>query len=269
MASPTATNHAMLSSSGPKVTARGRSQPTNYQLHLKQNVVYVWALDSCCTRCTQWVLLKSHFIPFLSTTQQILEHVQEMFCNLSCLCCTFSYPLNNPWRPTAVPVVFPGVNTGGVGSYIYEKEPSAVTQPWTLCPLSLIPLLYTTPWPSTTVLFVALSLLPTCAFIPETTSLPLQIPFIFLPDNFFSNTRNDFKNRPDICCMCLLQESPQHNHTLHSHTIAIGYYTPFKWFQPIFAVFTHLYVSANTLDVTTEKQKGLIFQFCKTENGVI
>lgn len=38
MASPTATNHAMLFSLGPKVTARGCCQPTSYQLHLKQNV---------------------------------------------------------------------------------------------------------------------------------------------------------------------------------------------------------------------------------------
>lgn len=38
-ASPTATNHAMLSSSGPKVTARGCCPPATYQLHLKQNVI--------------------------------------------------------------------------------------------------------------------------------------------------------------------------------------------------------------------------------------
>lgn len=53
MASPTATNHAMLFSSGPKVTARGCCQPTNYLLHLKQNVVIVWALAAHAMRVTQ------------------------------------------------------------------------------------------------------------------------------------------------------------------------------------------------------------------------
>lgn len=42
-------------------------------------------------------------------------------------------PLSASLVPLTLPLlsllVFPGVNTGGVGSYVYEKEPSAVTQP--------------------------------------------------------------------------------------------------------------------------------------------
>lgn len=83
----------------------------------------------------------------------------------------------NPCHPPhLLLVVFPGVNTGGVGSYVYDKEPSAVTQPWTFVP-SASPLFSTQHWTSTTVLFVAFFLFLTCVFIPETTSLLLQISF--------------------------------------------------------------------------------------------
>lgn len=122
-ASPTATNPATLFSSGPKVSARGRCPPTHYQLHFIAECQNVRALSHAAHVAHYSMLLKSHFIIALSATlQQLLE---EMFCNLSCSCCSFSPPLSSP----LVPVVSPGVNTGGVGSYVYEKEPSAVTQP--------------------------------------------------------------------------------------------------------------------------------------------
>lgn len=99
-----------------------------------------------------------HTLHTLSVTQQeSFHHNVADSCTgnvlqplLFCSRCTFSCPLcfypplpDDPphCRPRGFP---PGVNTGGVGSYIYEKEPSAVTQPWTFVFLSLIPLLYTT-----------------------------------------------------------------------------------------------------------------------------
>lgn len=79
-ASPTATNHAMLSSSGPKVTARGCCHPTDLSATLEKTECCVMSPIQRRTRCVHWALLnRSHFI----ITLQIV--VQEMFCNLSFL----------------------------------------------------------------------------------------------------------------------------------------------------------------------------------------
>ena len=139
----------------------------------------------------------SHFI----TTQQILEHTQEMFCNLSCFCCTFSGPLTNPWQPAAVPVVFPGVNTGGVGSYVYDKEASAVTHPWTLLVPSALSLFSALHWPSTTVYLAVFPFLPSPAFVPENTSPPLQIPCHHVSDPLPADlaTRRTISNSLVMC----------------------------------------------------------------------
>lgn len=185
----------------------------------------------------------SHFI----TTQQILEHTQEMFCNLSCFCCTFSWPLTNPWQPAAVPVVFPGVNTGGVGSYVYDKEASAVTHPWTLLvPLSFVPLLYTT-------LTIDHSISRSISSPPHSCvrtwdhwpSSPDSLSSCFRPaPSRFSNTRNDFK-RPSYVCTC--------SRRALCTTIRV----------PPNSCHVYKFVSANTFGVTTENYVGLKFQFCK------
>ena len=144
-ASPTATNHAMLSSSGPKVTARGCCHPTDLSATLEKT--------ECCVM-SELSNPAPHTMRTLSVTQQ------ESFHHNVADCCTgnvlqpllfahavpslaFSVFTPHPMTPPP-PLPSPGVNTGGVGSYIYEKEPSAVTQPWTFVILSLIPLLYTT-----------------------------------------------------------------------------------------------------------------------------
>lgn len=164
-----------------------------------------------CTRCTHWALLnRSHFI----ITLQIL--VQEMFCNLSFFAhavpslalSVFTPP---PWRPPRCrPRGFPpGVNTGGVGSYIYEKEPSAVTQPWTFVFLSLIPLLYTT-----------LTINHSIICRPPFFSPARFLSFLFILTRcqqifyFFCTMRNDFKNYLDMCVF-LLQERAHIEHSPH------------------------------------------------------
>lgn len=146
-------------------------------------------------------VISSHFCLQHS---KFLSPYRKCFATSPALCCTFSYPLNNPWRPTAVPVVFPGVNTGGVGSYIYEKEPSAVTQPWTLCPLSLIPLLYTTPWPSTTVLFVALFSSPHLCVHTWDNQPSSPDSFHLSPSRFFLATRGMISKiaQTSVVCVC-------------------------------------------------------------------
>lgn len=79
MASPTATNPATLSSLGPKVTARGRSQPTRYQLHLTQNRM--------SGRTYTMSVTQESFHHFVSAAQQILEAVhRKKFCGLSYSC---------------------------------------------------------------------------------------------------------------------------------------------------------------------------------------
>lgn len=134
-ASPTATNHAMLFSSGPKVTARWCCQPTNYQLHLKQNVKMSEHLILAAAHdAHNNLLLKSYFIIALCSflrkcfATSPAHAVPPLFLSV-----------NPPDTLSLVPVVSPGVNTGGVGSYIYEKEPSAVTQPWTFLSPQLHP----------------------------------------------------------------------------------------------------------------------------------
>lgn len=98
-ASPTATNLATPSSSGPKVTARGRSRPTYYQPHRFKNV-------ACPGRWTSAAQALFTIIPSRFSNHR---H-REMLCNLSCFCCTFfclpnndpPLPLDNP-APSAVP----------------------------------------------------------------------------------------------------------------------------------------------------------------------
>lgn len=76
MASPTATNHAMLSSLGPKVTARGGSQPTSY-LHLKQNVT----------------MLHAESYSRVISSQEMFYNLSWLFCSLT----TLDFPLLSLW----------------------------------------------------------------------------------------------------------------------------------------------------------------------------
>lgn len=143
-ASPTATNPATPSSLDPKVTARGRCRPTNLQLTLERE---------CHTSVS-----KKPFPLWLCSDP-------------SCWCFTLLFPSSSllpSWLFSRCSpfLVSPGVNTGGVGSYIYDKEPSAVTQPWTFCPpLSLTLLFCTLHWPTPTVLCAEFCFLPSSLFV--------------------------------------------------------------------------------------------------------
>lgn len=141
-ASPTATNLATPSSSGPKVTARGRSRPTYYQPHRFNRMSSVRVAGPLLhKRCSQWF---RHVFRTTDTGKCCATSPASAVPSVVSLT-TPPLPLDNP-TPLLYPVVFPGVNTGGVGSYIYDKESSAVTQPWASpSPLSLVPPRLTTP----------------------------------------------------------------------------------------------------------------------------
>lgn len=174
-ASPTATNPATPSSSGPKVTARWRCLSTH---HLSATL---WKTECGASEHFEIGLAQqpSHRHNTVCSFFELFENRQLLDCLSSSFfffsglslppfhavpssLALFLLTPQPPLTPAALPVVFPGVNTGGVGSYIYDKEPSAVTQPWTYCSplLSLHPLFSTQHRPSTAVLFVASSSVP-------------------------------------------------------------------------------------------------------------
>lgn len=143
MASPTATNLATPSSSGPKVIARGPSRPTYYQPHRFNRMSSAQVAGPLLhKRCSQWFhhVFRTTDTGKCCATSPASAVPSVVSLIMPPLCLLITPP------PLLYPVVFPGVNTGGVGSYIYDKEPSAVTQPWASpSPLSLVPPRLTTP----------------------------------------------------------------------------------------------------------------------------
>lgn len=132
-ASPIAINHATLFSSGPKVTARGCSQPTNYQLHLKHNVV-------CLGSWSELHMLSFHHI--------FTGNVLQLLLLLPCLLLSS----DNPWPPCCCPCGFSRREHWWCGQlHLWEGAQCSDPALNLLSPSSSSLL-----WPSATVLLVAL-----------------------------------------------------------------------------------------------------------------
>lgn len=157
-------------------------------------MLYVWALDPSCTCC--------HFITFL----------QEMFCNFSCFCRTSSCPLITPDHPLLSLWFFQAWTLVVWAATSMTRSPVQWPSLEPFVPLILIPLL-TISHSITCSPF----LFSTCAFTPETTSLPRQIPFVFSSDPLDLATCGMISNRFDNCFK----------------------HTPSKLFQPVYT-FIHV-----------------------------
>lgn len=167
-ASLTATNHAMLFSSGPKVTARWCCRPTNYQLHFEPACRS--ALLCCC--CTT------------SVSQESFHHTTD------CWACAgnvlqpssllMSYLLlpdnNNNNNPLLLPVLLPRREHWWCGQlHLWEGAQCSDPALNLFCPLSPRPSSLHKHWPSNHSIIIIIVII--CSLFS------CSLPFILTPDH--------------------------------------------------------------------------------------
>lgn len=174
------------------------------------------------------------FHHLVSAVQRIVEALhRKQFCSLSysCFCLVFDlWPRLTPDNPLLSLWFFQAWTLAVWAATSMTRSPVQWPSLEPCVPSASSPLLYTTLTIHHSIIRSP-SLLPTCASIPETTSLPFSSP----PSWFSDNLRIDFSLTLISVCLYLLQGSPWYNHIQRSHRAATGHNTPFKRLQPSLA----------------------------------
>lgn len=170
-ASPTATNHAMLSSSGPKVTARGCCHPTDLSATLEKT--------ECCVM-SELSNPAPHTMRTLSVTQQ------ESFHHNVADCCT-----GNVLQPLLFAHAVPSLAFSVFTPHPMTPPLRCHLQAWTLVALAATSMRRNpVQWPSLEPLWSSASSLFSTQHWPSTTVLfvgPLGFFSLSQPDSFLSS----------------------------------------------------------------------------------